>query len=1036
MSRVQPRQAKPQILSIIFKRVTGPCRQIAHEPVVRRYLCLLYQVALLLLLAQVLITAPSLEVTQAAELTAEDGLPEDLFGSAVALSTNTAVIGASEAGGRGCAYVYQREGITWAQQAKLLAPDGAADDRFGIAVSVSGDTIAIGASGDDDQGSDSGAVYIFTRSGDSWTFTDKLKATDGAESQGFGLSVSLSGDTVAIGTNGYRAQSAYVFISHGGNWQQQAKLESVDGVYFGSSVSLSGDTVVVGDQADELDEAAGAAYIFVRHGDQWTRQAKLTPADGAYEDWFGSSVSISGDTVVVGAENDDDLGSGSGSAYVFVRSGNIWLQQAKLLSPFGGGTDGFGHSVAIADDVIAVGQGIFSYDYVHLFTRDGNQWRWRTVFTPLEWGQAEYVVPVVSTSSQSVLIANAAFIGADEEGSPAYLYDLPMGPSVHAEPFTTDRRPVWTWQPTGIGTAPYRFATDKSELDTAVTTNATSYTPDSDLEDGEYTLYVQQKLPGDEWSWAGSATVTIYNIAPSAPVDADDTANAVKETAFVGNRVGITAASSGQVGYELVDDADGRFTIDASSGVVLVAKALDYETVISHSIAIRARDPAGNISDSVRFDVAVVDVEVEHAWKIYAADASMFYSFGNSVSMSSDMAVIGSDGDNESSVSAYIFTQENDEWVQETKLEVKNDGHDDYYGSSISVSGNTIVAGAVGSTSESAYVFVGQNGQWRRQARLTAPDGSIGDYFGHAVSVTGDTIVIGVPGDDDRGEDSGAAHLFVRMGSVWQAESKLLPEPDTDGALFGQALATTEHLIVIGAPAEANGGTERGSVSVFVRDGDTWTRQDRLSPADLVDHDRFGASISATKDTILVGAPGAAEQGNFTGSAYVYVRRDGTWLQQDKIVPQTRVEYDRFGTSVSISGDNILVGSQSDYGFLGGAAHAFRRTDDSWNQRFDSLHVFGPDEIRFGGPVSLFNETALIGVPDDDDKGPSAGAAYILDLTTDGQARVVRARNLPGYRWEHALGQGTVTIENGMSVFKRLKSDLAHRLIPSPADDG
>ncbi|MSQ08671.1 MAG: hypothetical protein EXR44_05165, partial [Dehalococcoidia bacterium] len=204
---------------------------------------------------------------------------------------------------------------TWTQQQKLTASDGAANDFFGYSVAVSGDTAVVGAWGDD---SAKGSAYVFTRSGSTWTQQQKLTASDGAAIDYFGYSVAVSGDTAVVGAYGddsYKG-SAYVFTRSGSTWTQQQKLTASDGAandYFGGSVAVSGDTAVVGAYGDDSEK--GSAYVFTRSGSTWTQQQKLTASDGAANDFFGWSVAVSGDTAVVGARSDD---SSKGSAYMFV----------------------------------------------------------------------------------------------------------------------------------------------------------------------------------------------------------------------------------------------------------------------------------------------------------------------------------------------------------------------------------------------------------------------------------------------------------------------------------------------------------------------------------------------------------------------------------------------------------------------------------------------------------------------------------------------------------------------------------------------
>ena len=259
---------------------------------------------------------------QVAKLLASDGEAYDQFGYCVAISGDAAVIGApreDENGDEaGAAYVFD---VTTGQQvAKVIAPDGQIGDFFGNSVAISGETAVIGAPGDDDNGYFSGAAYVFDLT--TGQQVSKLLASDGEVSDYFGRSVAISGDTAVIGAwgdddNGSFTGAAYVFDVTTG--QQVAKLLAQDGEasdYFGDSVAISGDVAVIGAYGDDDNgSSAGAAYVFdLTTGQQIT---KLITSDGEVNDWLGRSVAISGDTTVIGAQLDDDRGPDAGATYVF-----------------------------------------------------------------------------------------------------------------------------------------------------------------------------------------------------------------------------------------------------------------------------------------------------------------------------------------------------------------------------------------------------------------------------------------------------------------------------------------------------------------------------------------------------------------------------------------------------------------------------------------------------------------------------------------------------------------------------------------------
>ena len=266
------------------------------------------------------------------------------------------------------------------EHAKLTASDSLAGDLLGHSVAVSDDTVVVGAPRDDIlfPSVNQGSAYVFVKPGGGWVSaheTAKLTASDGAESDFFGTSVAVSGDTVVVGAErddvGANADqgSAYVFVKPGGGWvsaTETAKLTASDGAAndrLGQSVAVSGDTVVVGAPLDiDVTAGPGSAYVFVEPGGGWvsaTETAKLTASDGATDDSFGHSVAVSGDTVVVGACFDNvGPNPNQGSAYVFVKPGGGWVsatETAKLTASDGAANDRLGQSVAVSGDTVVVG---------------------------------------------------------------------------------------------------------------------------------------------------------------------------------------------------------------------------------------------------------------------------------------------------------------------------------------------------------------------------------------------------------------------------------------------------------------------------------------------------------------------------------------------------------------------------------------------------------------------------------------------------------------------------------------------------------
>jgi len=323
------------------------------------------------------------------KLLASDGAPNDNFGLWVDNDGDAALIGAwnddDNGVDSGSVYVFTRTGTTWTQQAKLLPSDGAAGDQFGFMVAISGDTALVGANWDDDNGDNSGSVYVFTRTGTTWTQQQKLLASDGQAGDRFSLCY-LDGDTALIGAfydddNGVDSGSAYIFTRSGTTFTQQAKLLPSDGAAddnFGFSAFLDGDTTVIGAwQDDDMGTNSGSAYVFTRSGTTWTQQAKLLPSDGAAGDNFGGyGLGFSGDTALIGALGDDDMGSNSGSAYVFTRTGTTWAQTQKITALDGQAGDNFGYCTSLSGDIALIGAPVDDDNGVnsgsaYVFTKSG-----------------------------------------------------------------------------------------------------------------------------------------------------------------------------------------------------------------------------------------------------------------------------------------------------------------------------------------------------------------------------------------------------------------------------------------------------------------------------------------------------------------------------------------------------------------------------------------------------------------------------------------------------------------------------------------
>jgi hypothetical protein len=262
----------------------------------------------------------------------------------------------------GAAYVFTRTGTTWTQQAKLVAPDPNPDDRFGYSVAVDGDTIVIGSPFSDPGGTlEAGAAYVFTRTGTAWSQQAKLTAADAGAADLFGTSLALDGDTLIAGAPtdddaGTDSGAAYSFTRTAGIWSQQGKLVAADaqaGDYFGYSLSLAGDTVAVGAPFDDdLGVDSGSVYLDSRAAGVWGQHAKLLASDGAAGNRFGHAVGFDNLSLVIGSPSSATVGPESGAAYVFSQSAGSWTELATLLAADIAVGDQFGAAVAVGINIV------------------------------------------------------------------------------------------------------------------------------------------------------------------------------------------------------------------------------------------------------------------------------------------------------------------------------------------------------------------------------------------------------------------------------------------------------------------------------------------------------------------------------------------------------------------------------------------------------------------------------------------------------------------------------------------------------------
>lgn len=325
---------------------------------------------------------------------------------------------------------------------------------------------------------------------------------------------------------------------------------------------------------------------------------------------------------------------------------------------------------------------------------------------------------------------------------------------------------------------------------------------------------------------------------------------------------------------------------------------------------------------------------------------------------------------------------------RELKVAADDGASKDSFGASVAISGDTVIIGAVldddlGEDSGSAYVFVrNEDGTWSQEAKLLAPEGQEGDFFGNAVGISNDTAIVGAPFARDNGIATGVVHVYVRNGTTWTHQTTLTPSTSAVDDEIGYAVAIDGDLIVIGAPGDDEVAMDAGAAHTFKRSGSSWTAQDKLVPTPGGASGYFGVSVALSKTTALIGAwdDGSAKN---AGMAFVHTTDGTAWTMESALVPTDPEAADTFGYSVALSGNTALIGASGDddTGKDSGSAYVFTRSGTQWAQDQKLLPSDGAADDVFGSSVAIWNDLATIGAYWDDDRGQFSGATYTFSMT-------------------------------------------------------
>lgn len=737
--------------------------------------------------------------------------------------------------------------------------------------------------------------------------------------------MAISGDTLVVGAPGetykLRDGAAMVFVRDAaGKWSHQASFHVRDLIVGaetfydpGVAVAIDGDTAVVGVVFGTADTyAPGNAFVFTRQAGKWTQQAKLVASDAAQGALFGHALAIQGDTVVVGAPLADVKNLADvGKAYVFSRKGKIWSQQAKLMAQDQAESDGFGWSVALHKATAVVGT---PYDddkgsssgSAYVYSRSGATWSLQKKLVPGDGGTGHYFGKAVAVHGDTMA---AGAWHHDANGKPsgaAYLY--------------TRVGTAWTQQTklTATGTAP------KDAFGNAVALH-------------QNTLVVGAPYDDTKGTDAGAAHVFVRS--------GTSWTHQVKLTAK-------DAAAGDRGGWAVAVDNDT---------VVLGADWHDHQGA-----------DAG---------AALAFVRVGSAWsqraELLPPKAPKYLGtqngqFGVVAAMDNNTLAVGASTSRVGSYglgAVYVYVNQGTGWAWQARLLANNHTNLHFFGASVGVSSDTVVVGVPGDGSKgsfagAAYVFVRKGSAWAQQAKITAADGAAGDWLGFAIAVSGDTLAVGAVQDDDVGQSSGSVYVFVRKGSTWSQQTKLVAAKGAKNFYFGEAVALQGDTLAVGESLS-------GLVHVYVRQGNTWTLQTKIPSSLSSSTGYFGESLSLDGDTLAVSAKGES-------TVVVFTRQGSSWTQQAMIYPQPTSGPGSLGRSVALYKDTLVIGGETRYtmGINSGAAYIYTRSGTVWTERAELTASDVAAGDGWGQSVAVGEQQALMFSQRHTHKTTASGAGF------------------------------------------------------------
>ena len=975
-------------------------------------------------------------------LSASDGQADDSFGFSVGISGDRAIVGAygEDAGGSaaGAAYVYSLQSGTWQQDAKLVADNAGSSDNFGYSVAISGDTAVIGAFQEDTKASNAGAAYVFTYSDGSWSQTTMLTASDGGFSDGFGRAVDISSNTIVVGSYSdddsvSNSGAAYVYTLSGGTWSQTQKLKasdpgSVDN--YGLAVAIDANVIVVGAKDEDPGglSSAGSAYVYELSSGTWSQSAKLSAADAAASDEFALSVDVSGNNIIVGAPYDDDVASSAGSAYVFRKILGTWKQVRKITASDPSADDKYGYSVAISGKDVIVGapefdpeDGSTNEGAVYLYQRVNASWEDVSVKTLPVVGNYDKIYEIVQVHGRSInnrLLADSGSIPIEPispgrvSGSIDYTiparqrsehvfvnrFSSPGGPETMAH----GARDLESGEFSIYNSMNYRNLSVRDPLNRLHTERSdklgyrSGSTTQASVHMTNRNFFYTRELTGAESEI--SIETANFNTVATGTLPSGWTSNESNEDVSLGPVVRQSSGSANRVialtgSFDMISGSSGENEVPYAPGGLTGAgythnfRWVQYpETFSKNHLRVKFKAYEGRPGGDYGCANAPEDTN-DYLWLQYstsstgpwivAGDPVIPSTFGAGPSGRWELQnTITRDIINPNYPAGGYGTQvylrwishntdsssrtnagaANDHWAIDDIeiLEVISTSErakdpDNFYIQHPIPQNDMQYAWITASSNTTAFEFVEANDGFGHQHSFTTGSKSAIEFVSSSTYqnpiLYRELVVSDNPGSERKG--------------------------DSSSKFFGLQVALAASRAYISVPYDNILGenTQAGYVEVFRKYGNSWVHEVNITASNDATSDHFGQEMDGVEDVLVAGTFEADIPASQAGAAYIFEKRPNASWQQVKLITGSYADH-KVGSSVGVSpgGTNIIVGSAGDSGSYAGAGSVgIYNRSLGWAQTafLTSSITSSVDNRRgFGTSVDIAETTAIVGTAD------------------------------------------------------------------------